>query len=630
MMKTTAKANFNSFSLYRQAHNRRCTCLYRKSKKLTNQTITPYLILILVLVTLSLSRQIYANELETYTPYASDIHHILSASSHPYFSEPYTDKEHDALSKLYQLNQNQLLWFSARHPVLLINQLLELYADAPQNSLISADYASDYLKTRWQTIQQSNPDFHEFAVFDTALSLTFLRYLNDLHYGRVNPENIGFSLQRKNAIDLVNHLYSAIKTGSIIELADRMEPKLPPYQQLKKALAKYKRLQHYFIKQPVHFSFRQALRPGDWSTEVSKLQHYLNILNTGLDQAIPTKNTGTNSYTGDIVKKIRKLQTEHNLSSDGIIGKDTLAILNMPIKQRIEQIELSMERLRWLPEQTTGPFILVNIPAFQLWAYDTSETQSDGLNMNVIVGKARTKNNDKAQQTPVFTEKLSFLVFSPYWNIPNSILTKEILPLLAQKPDYLQRNHMEIVANFSNDAIALPINAENITSLKNGHLKLRQRPGKHNALGHIKFIFPNAYKVYLHDTPTLSLFKRPQRDFSHGCIRVENPSALAQFVLQNQPEWDDIKIRKAMTANVPLTVNVKRNIPVLIFYITALATKTGVSFYPDIYNHDHTLKSALAERSQNLTQVRPLPGTNASGINMHKIRSGVIANTTTR
>jgi len=540
-----------------------------------------------------------------------EINFLLNSKNHPYFLKPYSREEYRTLKKLYQLNQNKLLWFSSDHPVQTINQLLELFSNSTNQGLINTDYASQYLKTQWQTLQRSNPGFHEFAVFDTALSLVFLRYLTDVHYGRVIPKEHGFRLQRKRAVDFATHIYGAIQTNSIIAFAESMEPGLIPYQQLKAALKKYRRLDQHF-SQPIIFYFKRTIRPGDWSTQISELNNYLDALNTPMNQPIVSDIKADNTYTSSSAKKVQKFQISHNLLGDGLIGKQTLAALNTPISTRVKQIELALERLRWLPEQQKGPLILVNIPAFQLWAYNTEKNQDDILNMRVVVGKAVNdiqevgkeeiaENEEKALQTPVFTAKLSYIVFNPYWNIPKSILTKEILPLVEKKPDYLQHNSMEIVSRFSHQATALPINEENIRRLYSGQLHLRQRPGPKNALGHIKFIFPNNHKVYLHDTPALSLFSRAQRDFSHGCIRVENPRALAEFALQDHPEWDSSKIKQVITANEPSIVNIKQKIPVLIFYTTALATKAGIAFYSDIYDHDSLLDSALVERSQTLS-----------------------------
>lgn len=542
------------------------------------------------------------------TPHDAIFEVLLGADSHPYFHQNYDNTELASLRNLYQLNQNQLLWFSSKHPIQTINQLLEYYSDAPSQGLFSNDYAHQYLTGQWQKIQQTNPDFYQFAAFDTALSLTFLRYLNDLHYGRIPPQLQGFRLQKKIPGDLSAAVYLAIQKNNLSSLIEELEPKLKPYKQLKAALAKYRRLDHYF-KKPLHFELEQSLRPDEWSTEVKKLHVYLDALNTPIDQPIIAPDNTDNFYTDEIVAQVRKLQAQHGQLNDGIIGKQTLAVLNTPFSQRVQQIGLAMERIRWLPEQHQGPFILVNIPAFQLWAYDTEQDLSDILTMKVIVGKAfnkakvskQGKDQGKALQTPIFTAKLSYLVFSPYWNIPESILKDEILPLLKEQPDYLQSHNMEIVSRFSHHAPVLEINEENIQRLYNGQLNLRQRPGRKNALGHIKFIFPNKHNIYLHDTPAHSLFRHNKRDFSHGCIRIEQPSALASFVLKNQPEWDTTKIKQAMRAKKPRIVDVNQSIPVLIFYTTASATKEGVAFYPDIYNHDNNLTSALAQRSELFT-----------------------------
>ncbi|RLA23100.1 MAG: hypothetical protein DRQ62_06855, partial [Gammaproteobacteria bacterium] len=220
---------------------------------------------------------------------------LLNSDKHPYFQQDYDHTEQANLKKLYQLSQNQLLWFSSKHPVQAINQLLDMYANAPAQGLVSSDYAMQHLKARWQEIQQTNPDLYQFAAFDTALSLTFLRYLSDLHYGRVPPQLQGFRLEQKKIIDLPSAIYGAIQIDAVNTLAADMEPKLKPYQLLKAALVKYRRLALYFQK-PLHFELDQSLNPDQWSTEVSKLHLYFDALNTPLDQPIIANNNTDNFY----------------------------------------------------------------------------------------------------------------------------------------------------------------------------------------------------------------------------------------------------------------------------------------------------------------------------------------------
>jgi murein L,D-transpeptidase YcbB/YkuD len=218
---------------------------------------------------------------------------------------------------------------------------------------------------------------------------------------------------------------------------------------------------------------------------------------------------------------------------------------------------------------------MVNIPAFQLWAvYATEQTNTPPLNLNVVVGKA-LKN-----QTPIIMADMNSVEFMPYWNVPPSILKKEILPKLANNPGYLSGQNMEVV------------------SLKNGGMRVRQRPGGKNALGRIKFIFPNSEGVYLHDTPSKALFGRERRDFSHGCVRVQNPSALANFVLKNQEGWTQERIASTLSNSTHHQISLKTTIPVLFFYTTAFYEQNDkLTFYSDIYGHDATLLAALAKVS---------------------------------
>jgi len=538
--------------------------------------------------------------------YRQEIKMSINHRSPPYFVEPYSQYEQTILTELYQLNNNQLLWFNvADHPLFAINQLLSIFTQAPTYGLMSSDYASQFLNQRWQTIQQNNPPFTHFAHFDISLSLSLIRFLNDLHNGRISATQLQFHLPDKQKLT-ASTIFNAIKNNTLPQLITDSEPHHPAYQPLKKALITYRRLAKHYNPQP-YFLFKPSLHPGDKSTQITELHNFLNALNGDFSAAIHSSST-YNNYSQDIVTKIQQLQTNNNLISDGIIGAQTLAILNTPIRQRIEQIELSLNRLRWLPEQKKGRSILVNIPAFQLWAFDTHQQKQAILKMKVIVGQsiarisnphkfhteAERRKEQKSLQTPIFSAKLRYLIFAPYWNIPKSIIKKDIFPKLKKQPDYLEKHNMEIVSYFSPHAQVLPNTPDNIIQLANNKLHLRQRPGANNALGKVKFIFPNSDAVYLHDTPAASLFQRTKRDFSHGCIRVAQPVALAQFILQGENiNWNYQKSKEAMHSATPQKINIKQSIPVTLFYTTALATNSGVSFYPDIYGHDTKLKNAL-------------------------------------
>jgi murein L,D-transpeptidase YcbB/YkuD len=256
----------------------------------------------------------------------------------------------------------------------------------------------------------------------------------------------------------------------------------------------------------------------------------------------------------------------------------------------VRQIELALERLRWLPHLGDQRLIALNIPMFRLWAWDTIPRSGVPLfGMDVIVGRAlRT-------QTPVFGEQMREVIFRPYWNVPRSILRNEVLPRIARDPEYLRREDMEIVRGEGDDASHVDFSPEALEELRRGRLRVRQRPGPKNALGLIKFVFPNREDVYMHGTPAQALFARSRRDFSHGCVRVADPVALAEWVLQDRPEWTRDRILAATMGSQTIHVKVPRPIQVLLFYTTAaVMPEDGTIHFPeDIYRHDLRLDRAI-------------------------------------
>jgi murein L,D-transpeptidase YcbB/YkuD len=253
-----------------------------------------------------------------------------------------------------------------------------------------------------------------------------------------------------------------------------------------------------------------------------------------------------------------------------------------------------MERLRWLPHLDPQGFIGVNIPMFHLWAWDSIPANgAPSFGMNVIVGRSLNR------QTPVFVEQMDYIVFRPYWNVPSSIVRGEILPGIARDPAYLERHDMEIVSGQGDDAPIRPLTADSLERLRQGRLRVRQRPGPGNALGTVKFVFPNDLNVYLHATPVPQLFSESRRDFSHGCVRVEEPVALAEWALKGENGWTRDRIIAAMNGQRPVQVNLTRPIQVILFYITAavMPDDGSVHFAQDIYGHDARLERALRRKA---------------------------------
>ena len=289
---------------------------------------------------------------------------------------------------------------------------------------------------------------------------------------------------------------------------------------------------------------------------------------------------------------LKRFQTRHGLAADGVVGPITLAALKVPLAHRVQLLEMALERLRWLPELGTRPFIGINIPMFRLWAWDPAAQADTSISIGVVVGRALNT------QTPVMAEEMRYLVFRPYWNLPRSIVLNEVLPALARDPGYLQRHDMEIVRGGGNDAKPVAASTENLAALRAGSLRLRQRPGPKNPLGRVKFIFPNAANIYLHDTPATQLFGRARRDFSHGCVRVENPVALAQWVLQHENGLTRERVEAAMAGTSPRRVELTRAFRVVLFYMTSMVMPVdqALQFADDIYGHDTRLARALANR----------------------------------
>jgi murein L,D-transpeptidase YcbB/YkuD len=262
--------------------------------------------------------------------------------------------------------------------------------------------------------------------------------------------------------------------------------------------------------------------------------------------------------------------------------------MNVPLGRRVQQIQLTLERWRWLPMAYEQSPIVVNIPEFRLRAYD--DQRKIALAMNVVVGKAYNHS------TPVFTNKMQYLVFRPYWNVPSSIARSELLPAVQRDSNYLAKKGFEVVDARQNVVGSGTVTPEMIQQLRAGKLFIRQKPGPTNSLGLIKFIFPNDYSVYMHDTPATEFFSRSRRDFSHGCVRLEKPADLAALVLRGTPGWTMERIRAAMNGDKTQQVNLAKPIPVLILYGTVIVNEDGiVHFYDDIYGHDAALEKALAK-----------------------------------
>lgn len=332
-----------------------------------------------------------------------------------------------------------------------------------------------------------------------------------------------------------------------------------PYGLLKEQLGKYIQIVKAGGWQPIP-SGTKTLRKGTSNPAVAVVKKRLQI--TG---DLPGADTSY-AFNDSLETAVRHFQARHGLKDDGIITTAVIKELNVPAEARLQQLLMNMGRMRWLPPDPAGNLIVVNIPEFMLHVY---EGKNKAFDMVVVVGKQGTN-------TTSFTGDLNQIVFSPYWNLPSSIVKNEVLPAMERNPNYLASQNMEIVS----DKGDLPT--------------IRQKPGPGNALGKVKFLFPNSFDIYFHDTPSKSLFERTKRAFSHGCIRLAEPEKMATYLLRNQPEWTPDRINAAMNAGEEKYVKLKDPVPVVITYYTAWVDDAGrLNFREDIYGHDKRLASKM-------------------------------------
>ncbi len=503
---------------------------------------------------------------------------------------PLPRREREWLRAVYDGDGATPVWFTASGPRPAVASALATLRQAGTHGLDPGDYDPDAREREIATAADLSPE--RVARADVALTLALLRYASDLAQGRVAPQIL---LQQyeppRRAFTAARELRAAVALDRVPALIAAAEPSFPPYRRLRDLLARYRSLaERPFAPLPALPPKVEKIEAGDTWAGVPALRERLQLLG---DLAADAPAPEGNRHAGELPAALARFQSRHGLAADGVLGRRTLAALDVPPAARVRQIALSLERLRWLPELPHGPLIAINIPSFRLWAFaDPHQERDPPLSMAVIVGRAF------ATETPVFIGEMRHLEFSPYWNVPPGILRHELLPALAKDAGYLERNDMELVRTAGGGTPLTTIDEATLASLRSGELRLRQRPGPKNALGGVKFVLPNTMDIYLHGTPAQQLFERTRRDFSHGCIRVADPTALARFALRDQPEWTPERIATAMAAGTMQVVKLTTTIPVIVFYTTAIARGDGQAlFLPDVYGHDVELARALARRA---------------------------------
>lgn len=497
--------------------------------------------------------------------------------------------------------QQPHLWFNGNRPMPAAQQAVAALADAGADALEPQDYGADRLK---QAVAQAatGPGLPPEAVdqLDAQLTAAMTQYLSDLHNGRIDPRTVhaSFPTPEGQAFNADTYLRDAVAANRLPQAVHDAAPQFPLYGTLRDALVRYRAL----AAQPQWNTPLPALPGGKLASGQSyaglpALAQRLEALgDLPAGTAVPPR------YSGALVEAVKAFQGRHGIEADGVIGATTFAQLNTTPAARVRQITLTMERARWTPLSNASRMIVVNIPEFKLRAYEIHDGKLDiRLEMKVIVGKALDT------RTPLFMEDMRYIEFSPYWNVPPSIAKGEVIPKLRNDPGYFNREGFEFV---SGGKAVTALTEANLDAVLAGQMRIRQRPGPKNALGDIKFVFPNNQNIYLHHTATPQLFKRDRRDLSHGCIRVEEPVQLAKFVLQDMPEWTEDRIRNAMEKGRSNTVALQQPLPVVLAYGTAIARADGrIYFLPDIYGQDKLLDQALRTRTAKRPAAPAVPAT---------------------
>jgi murein L,D-transpeptidase YcbB/YkuD len=492
------------------------------------------------------------------------------------------------VKEFYEEAGYKLGWSRDGKPTPQALEMIALLENADEKGLGEIDYDGERWQGRLSALRGMGGDAEAALVnFDVALTVSAMRYISDLHLGKVDPMTLHKDFDpERHKYDLGEFLRKRVAgASSVKEVLARVEPSFAGYQRAIEALHKYQALAKEEKLDPLP-QVPKPVSPGQTYEGLQSLVHRLQFLgDLPASKSVPE---GSTIYSGEVVDGVKSFQKRHGLEAAGKLGPQTITELNRPMSDRVEQLRLMLERWRWLPHSFEQPPIVVNIPEFLLRAYD--EHVNPQVIMPVVVGRAMRT------QTPVLYEEMKYVVFWPYWNVPPSILRGELVPKIAKDPAYLQKNNYEVVTFSGKLVTDAVVSDEVLAQLRAGKLMVRQKPGPKNALGLIKFIFPNDQNVYLHSTPSPGLFAQSRRDFSHGCIRVENPAALAEWVLRNNPGWTKERIDAAFKAEKQQQVNLPSPIPVLIVYGTAVTKEDGKTyFFEDIYGYDKVLEKLFTQ-----------------------------------
>jgi len=493
--------------------------------------------------------------------------------------KPLLESKEFCLATIYHEKGVQPLWVKADGPGSKARVIVDFLKRADEEGLDPADYEiSEILELR----QSDRPD--DLARLDTLLTYNVVKYIHDMSYGQLKfrtSEPALFAEAGNTHFDPLKALDAARSAADLTSYLSGLAPAHRYYRNLKNALIKIKAAPEN--GEWVEIKGGPLVKPGNSDPRLPVIRNRL-----AEEHGLVTEANDKLFYDEELVEAISLFQLRHGLKTDSIIGPQTLAVLNISREEKINIIRINMARWRWQAHELGENYVMVNIAGFSLTAVKGNETI---LEMPVIVGKSQ-------HQTPVFSDNIRYLDFNPFWNVTTSIARNEELPALRENPNHLVERNIRLFSSWQEDAIELDsttIEWKNISRAQMSRYKLRQDPGPWNALGRVKFVFPNHHSVYLHDTPTRELFNHSFRSFSHGCIRVSRPLDLALFALEmKDPLWSSKKIDTIVTSGERKVITLSKPLPIHITYQTVWLDNQGIiHFNGDLYNRDARLLEVL-------------------------------------
>ncbi len=482
------------------------------------------------------------------------------------------------LPRFYTNRVFEPAWINNSRPNNQAADMVAAIEGSATHGLVPADYHLDLIREYHAlVISNETPDLNDQLKLEILLTDAFMLLGSHFYFGKVDPEKVNaeWKIQRKEpGLRLDLRLQRAIENNDIKGEFAELTPKIKGYGVLRNHLAMYRGLAE--VEWPP-IPFTTVLKPGAEDARLPDIRAKLHKLGYNME------NRESEVYDSVLVSIVELFQRHHGLNTDGVIGRRTLEAINLSPRQRVNTIRLNMERLRWLPLEIPDRYILVNIANAELHLLEGADTI---IQMRAIVGRNYRK-------TPVFSGRMTYLVFSPTWTVPPGILRNDVIPELKKGPEYLTQKNMRIL-RFDGTEVAYETIDWQSVDARNFPFMVRQNPGPDNALGAVKFMFPNQYNVYIHDTPTRGLFAQESRALSSGCIRIERPFDLAKILLAENQAWTDERILTAMNNTREQTVTLPRPIPVVMVYFTAWSNAINrINFREDVYKRDAEVLKAL-------------------------------------